>query len=139
MVQANLGITDGGIVTGYFLDGISTGILSIPSFYSTGYDTVDFFISSDYFINNATEKKIEKVIIDLQQNSGGLTYLAISTFKRFFYGINPWIGSRIRSHEMANILGQAYSEWWDSLEVGGDGVGGDDIFNELYQIFAGSE
>lgn len=134
IVQKDLEVIKGGIVTGYILDDISTGVLSIPSFYQTGDDTVEFFNAVDDFIATATQQNIKKVVIDLQQNSGGLTFLALSTFKRFFYAQEPYTGSRIRSHELANILGTTYSEWWDGVEVGEAGAE-----NELYQYFASSE
>ncbi|KAF2271383.1 uncharacterized protein EI97DRAFT_462876 [Westerdykella ornata] len=134
IVQDDLEITGGGVVTGYFLDDISTGVLSLPSFYATGNDTNSFFIAVDQFIGNATSLNISRIVIDLQQNSGGLQFLALSTFKRFFYGREPWTGSRIRSHELANILGRTYSEWWSSLETGDDGAE-----DPLYRYFASSE
>lgn len=132
--QNDLEITGDGIVTGYFLEDISTGVLSIPSFYQAGDDIDTFFEAVDAFINNATSLNMSKIVIDLQQNTGGLNLLAMSTFKRFFYELHPDTGSRMRAHNLANIIGKAYTEWWDSLEVGNEGA--EDI---LYQIFAGSE
>lgn len=132
--QIDLELIKGGVVTGYILEDISTGVLSIPSFYQTGNDTSNFFLAVDNFIGNATNQNISRIVIDLQQNSGGLTLLALSTFKRFFYGQDPWTGSRIRAHDQANILGSAFSSWWDGLETGEDGA-----LNPLYLYYASSE
>lgn len=134
-VQKDLGLFSGGVVSGYILDN-KTGILSIPSFTQQGNDTLNFFHVIDEFIGDATEKNISRVIIDLQQNYGGLTLLALSVFKRFFYSHEPWTGSRIRSHELANTLGEAYSSWWDGLETGDEGALDND---GNYRYFSSSE
>ncbi|KAF2741689.1 hypothetical protein M011DRAFT_491159 [Sporormia fimetaria CBS 119925] len=133
VVQPDLAVTGGGVVTGYFLDDISTGVLSLPSFFQVGNDTGTYFDTVDWFINNATNRSISRIIIDLQQNSGGLNLLAISTFKRFFYAMEPWTASRIRSHYLADVLGTAYTEWFDNLDPQSE----DD--NVWLNYFAGSE
>ncbi|KAJ4351873.1 uncharacterized protein N0V89_007217 [Didymosphaeria variabile] len=132
-VQKDLGRLTGGVVSGYFLDD-TTGVLSIPSFLQTGNDTLNFFRVIDDFLGDAQDKGISRVIIDLQQNYGGLNLLAVSVFKRFFYEQEPWTGSRIRTSEMANTLGESYSSWWDSLETGHDGA-----LDPNYQYFSSSE
>lgn len=108
-------LTTQGAVTGYIFKDISTGVLSIPTFdYDTdGYD--DFNEAVEYFIGNASST--EHVIIDLQGNLGGDLYLAFSTFRQFFLPSQPFTGSRIRSHPMANILGNSYSQWWQDAEL----------------------
>ncbi|KAF2026169.1 hypothetical protein EK21DRAFT_116064 [Setomelanomma holmii] len=45
-----------------------------------------------------------------------LVLLAMTTFQQFFPTIPPYTGSRIRSHQFADILGTAYTEWWQSLD-----------------------
>lgn len=120
IVQDDLERLKGGVVTGYFLDE-KTGVLSIPSFRQSGDGTSDFFDAVDNFIGNATSKNVSRIVIDLQQNYGGLELLALSVFKRFFYDQEPYTGSRIRNHAIANTLGETYSAWWDSLETGDEG------------------
>lgn len=132
VVQTDLAVTGGGVVTGYFLDDISTGVLSIPSFYQYDPNTEQFDLSIQYFIANATKNNISRVVIDLQQNTGGTVYLAFNTFKQFFYSIDPYAASRIRSHELANILGGAFSEWWKELENDLDGNDGANGINYNY-------
>jgi hypothetical protein len=134
VVQNDFSIVGSGAVSGYILEDISTGVLSIPTFYQDGWDVVYFFNAVEEFIGNATAKKIKRVVIDLQQNEGGLILLALTTFQQFFPTTTPDTGSRIRSHETADILGTAYSRWWQSLETRGDAAS-----EELYESFAASE
>lgn len=116
VVQNGLSITGAGAISGYILDDISTGVLSIPSFYQDGLSVLYFFNAIDEFIGNATEKNTKRVVIDLQQNSGGLVLLVMTTFQQFFPTLPPYTGSRIRSHHYADVLGTAYTEWWQSLD-----------------------
>jgi hypothetical protein len=134
VVQNDFSIVGSGAVSGYILGDISTGILSIPTFYQDGWDVFYFFNAVEEFIGNATAKKTKRVVIDLQQNEGGLILLALTTFQQFFPTTTPDTGSRIRSHETADILGTAYSRWWQSLETRGDAAS-----EELYESFAASE
>jgi hypothetical protein len=131
-------LTGGGVVTGYLLDDISTAVLSIPSFYQYGRNIQEFESTVMYFLGNATQKNASRIVIDLQTNAGGSVLLAYAIFKRFFYRIEPYAASRIRSHHLANFLGNAYSSWWKELEndLGGgqDGLNGD-----LYNFTAAEE
>jgi hypothetical protein len=136
VVQKDLTKPGRGIVTGYFLDDINTGVLSIPSFLQHDESIDDFETTIGTFIINATEKKISRVVIDLSQNTGGTVLLAISTFKQFFYGMQPYTASRIRSHEVANVLGGAFSEWWKELEAN---LGPEDSENRVNYEYAASE
>ncbi|ORY06404.1 hypothetical protein BCR34DRAFT_571405 [Clohesyomyces aquaticus] len=106
-------LNSSGVVTGYLLDDISTGVLSIPSFFQTDDDRLYFIDAVEGFVNLATEHNTSKVVIDLQQNRGGEILLALSVFKMFFPDLDPYTGSRIRSHELSDVLGNAYSTWWD--------------------------
>jgi hypothetical protein len=116
IVQPDLSLTGGGILTGYFLSDISTGVLSIPSFavYGNGSETFTPTVAS--FISAAAARKISRVIIDLQQNRGGDVSLAINTFKQFFPNIDIFGGSRRRSHHLENIVGETTTDWWDKLD-----------------------
>ncbi|KAH7064284.1 hypothetical protein BKA63DRAFT_608564 [Paraphoma chrysanthemicola] len=116
VVQNDFSITGAGAMSGYIFDDISTGILSIPSFYQDGLSVKYFFNAIDEFIGNATSRGTKRVVIDLQQNSGGLVLLAMTTFQQFFPTMPPYTGSRIRSHRFADILGTAYTQWWQSLD-----------------------
>jgi hypothetical protein len=130
--QPGLSVIKGGVVTGYFYEDISTGILSIPSFYSYNDNIDTFGVAVASFIGNATEKKISRVVIDLQTNTGGNVYLAYNVFKNFFYAMDPYAASRIRSHELADVLGNTYSTWWKELEGDLDGNEGANGVNYNY-------
>ncbi|KAH4891136.1 hypothetical protein HBI17_183340 [Parastagonospora nodorum] len=116
VVQNDFSIAGAGAMSGYIFDDVSTGILSIPSFYQDGLSVKYFFNAIDEFIGNATVRDTKRVVIDLQRNSGGLVLLAMTTFQQFFPTLPPYTGSRIRSHRFADILGTAYTEWWQSLD-----------------------
>lgn len=47
------------------------------------------------------------MVIDVQQNSGGKSLLAIAAFKHFFPNIDPYSGSRMRAHPAADKMGSA--------------------------------
>lgn len=114
--QFDLDVTGGGVVTGYFFEDISTGVLSIPTFQQYDPNIEEFNNAVSDFIGNATKNNISRVVIDLQTNSGGEVFLAYNTFKQFFYRTEPYAASRIRSHSLANTLGSSYSAWWRDLE-----------------------
>jgi hypothetical protein len=130
--QPGLSVVKGGVVTGYLYNDISTGVLSIPSFYSYNDNIDTFGTAVADFIGNATEKNISRVVIDLQTNTGGNVYLAYNVFKNFFYAMDPYAASRIRSHELADVLGNTYSTWWKELEGDLDGNEGANGVNYNY-------
>ena len=78
VVQPALG--DGGVITGYFLDESSTGVLSIPNFYPG--DVMAFSTTVGIFLQKSKAAGVQKIVIDLQQNPGGLKLLATDTFKQ---------------------------------------------------------
>ncbi|KAI9663679.1 MAG: hypothetical protein M1821_007169 [Bathelium mastoideum] len=114
--QQYLGSDTSGIITSYYLEDIKTAVLSIPSFteYGTGIDTFSSAVSD--FTNAASENNATKIIIDLQQNSGGQVSLAFDTFRQFFPHKTPYAGSRLRSHEMANAIGNTLTAYFQSLD-----------------------
>jgi hypothetical protein len=116
VVHNNFSITGAGSVSGYILMNSSISVLSIPSFYQSGQSVKYFNDALTEFIGNVSSSKAKRIVIDLQQNSGGLVLLAILTFQRFFPSAKPNTISRMRSHKSADILGTAYTEWWQSLD-----------------------
>lgn len=54
-------------------------------------------------------------MIDLQQNRGGTVELAFSTFRRFFPDVEPFAGSRRRNHYLGDVLGEAYTTYFETL------------------------
>jgi hypothetical protein len=94
-------------------------------------------LAIDRFIEESINRGKNRLVIDLQQNGGGSSTLAVDTFRRvgilsslqgghnanefkFFphKEVND-IGSRIRAHDVANELGQLIDEkfrQWDSSQ-----------------------
>lgn len=119
IAQPHLTVEGGGVVSGYFLNDTSTGVLSLPTFDQYDWNVGNFSATVAQFIDSAQAANLSRVIIDLQQNSGGNIELAFDTFKQFFPDIDPFAGSRRRSFELGNVLGAATTDYWDSLEVNG--------------------
>jgi hypothetical protein len=115
VAQYDLGLYHDGLVSGYFYEDISTGVLSIPSFDAVPDSIGNWSDAVAYFIGNASNAGLQKVVIDLERNYGGATLLAYLTFKLFFPELEPFGGSRRRSFDMANTIGSATTQWWDSL------------------------
>ncbi|KAF2468287.1 uncharacterized protein BDR25DRAFT_305255 [Lindgomyces ingoldianus] len=120
IAQSDLGVLGTGLVTGYFYNDISTGILSLPSFDIVPDSIGNYSDAVSSFIGNASQANLTRVIIDLQQNKGGATLLAYTIFKSFFPDQIPFAGSRRRSFDMANLIGSSTSNFWDSLDESND-------------------
>ncbi|KAK8119573.1 Peptidase S41 family protein ustP [Apiospora kogelbergensis] len=118
--QSDLLVSGGGVVTGYYLHELSTGVLSLPTFSQYGDYLRNFTQSVQEFVEGAARNNLSKIIIDLQQNSGGQVVLVMDTFLRFFPGREPFFGSRRRSHRLANIVGNATTSWWNTLNATSD-------------------
>lgn len=138
-IQANLSTGGlGGYVTGYLLDDISTGVLSIPSFDQYGDDVDNFFQAARDFVDNMTlpQNNVQKIIIDLQGNSGGNIFLALTTFYIFFPNLEQLTESRRRIHPLADVVGNATTQWWSELPSAVD-TGGDDTTQKF--LYAADE
>ncbi|KAH6638299.1 hypothetical protein C7974DRAFT_158490 [Boeremia exigua] len=115
IVQYDLGVYYTGLVSGYFYKDISTGVLSLPSFDGVPETLGNWTDTVSYFVRNISTAGVDRVVIDLQRNSGGTPLLAFTTFKEFFPDLFPFAGSRRRSFDVANVMGSATTEWWSSL------------------------
>ncbi|CCD42796.1 similar to peptidase S41 family protein [Botrytis cinerea T4] len=115
VAQEDLGTYGDGVVSGYFLNSTSVSVLSIPSFDVDGDAVFSFQQTISQFINQTQAAGLKKVVIDLQQNYGGQSLLAIDTFKQFFPNIDPFAGSRMRAHSSADVLGKTLTPYWDGL------------------------
>lgn len=107
----------GGFLTGYFLKNISTAVLSIPSFAMSGNDVLTFSDTVQNFINASHAAGMQKILIDLQQNLGGDTLLAIDTFKHFFPSNDTFRGSRLRAHPQADVIGNTFTAYYESNQT----------------------
>ncbi|KAL9118334.1 MAG: hypothetical protein Q9187_005121 [Circinaria calcarea] len=121
VIQPDLAISGavngGGFVTGYFLNDTSTAVLSIPSFQEYGDAIGTFSNAVREFLHRSREGGLAHVVIDLQQNSGGDTFLAIDTVQQFFPEKTPYGGSRSRAHATADTLGNTFTSYWNSLST----------------------
>ncbi|KAI9709404.1 MAG: hypothetical protein M1812_007681 [Candelaria pacifica] len=115
--QPNLYPFGGGFVTGYFLEEISTAVLSIPTFSMSENDTQTFSDTIGRFLNSSHAAGLKHILIDLQANSGGDTLLAVDTFKHFFPANDTFRGSRLRAHPMADVLGNTFTNYFTSNEA----------------------
>ncbi|KAF1959262.1 hypothetical protein CC80DRAFT_467721 [Byssothecium circinans] len=116
IVQYDLGIFHTGLVSGYFLDDISTGVLSLPSFDVLSSTIGNYSGTVTRFLKEASLQGMDNIVIDLQRNTGGVTLLAYTTFKSLFPELLPFAGSRRRSSPMGNVLGSAITEFWELLD-----------------------
>lgn len=112
--QPDLFPDGGGFVTGYFLKNISVAVLSIPTFQMSGNDTQTFSDTIGNFLTRAHEAGMTKVLIDLQQNLGGDTLLAIDTYKHFFPSNDTFRGSRLRAQPFADVIGNTATIYFDT-------------------------
>ncbi|MCJ1290184.1 hypothetical protein MMC34_001720 [Xylographa carneopallida] len=108
--EVDLGV--GGVLTGYILDDGVTGVLSIPNFDPA--NSTSFSATVGGFIQMCQTSGVKKIVIDLQQNYGGIRLLATDTFKRFFPSIDPFAGSRARAHPTADIIGNSYTDFYNA-------------------------
>ena len=113
ITQPDLSVEGGGVLTGYFLHDVSVAVLSVPTFEQSGDDIGNFSQIVADFIDGAKQAGLSKVVIDLQQNTGGTDELVFDMFHQFFPTMEPFAGSRRRSHELANILGSATTGYFD--------------------------
>lgn len=116
IIQPGLAVVEDGILSGYILKDVDAAVLSIPSFDQVGLAVGNFSNTVDYFLGNATKAKVSRIVIDLQQNTGGTVELVFSTFRRFFPDAPvPFAASRRRSHHLGDILGESYSTRYDDI------------------------
>lgn len=109
-------LTETGFITGYFLRDESLAVLSIPTFYAYGDAIQSFTNTVDSFITQAKAEGLTKVVIDLQQNEGGAVLLAYSVFKLFFPSIEPFAGSNMREHQLANLMGDVITRFYQAQD-----------------------
>ena len=108
--QPDLGA--GGVLTGYFLEDTSMAVLSIPSFNMDGRAVHTFSNTVGRFIKKSKAAGMTKLVIDLQQNAGGNSLLAVDAFKQFFPSIDPFGGSRLRDNSFTDALGNTFTQLW---------------------------
>ena len=98
-------------VTGYLLEEESIGVLCIPSFMAgTSSDSwLDFSETVQRFLTKCKNADIQKIVVDLQGNGGGISFLGLDLFKQFFPETEPYAGGRFRTHEAGRVLGDIFT------------------------------
>lgn len=102
---------------GYLLNTSATSVLSIPSFDMLGEALSTAQTTVNQFLNMSKSGKVEKLVIDLQQNTGGEVLLAFDIFKRLFPNIDPYGGSRMRAHKAADAMGSSLTGYYTGLPM----------------------
>ena len=117
VAQPNLGLDNGGVVTGYFLNDGITAVLSIPSFEVTGEAVMSFSTTVGDFISQAKAAGLTRIIVDLQRNTGGSDILAIDAFKQFFPSIDAFNGARLRANNFGDALGNTFTTYYNTQQM----------------------
>ena len=115
VAQPDLSVSGNGFLSGYYYYDSGIAVLSIPSFDASDNAIDTFTTTVSQFIAESKAGGLTKLVIDLQQNSGGQTFLAIDTFKQFFPDTQPYLGSRSRTSDYLNLTGEAVTDFWESL------------------------
>ncbi len=117
VAQPNLGLDNGGVVSGYFLNDGITAVLSIPSFEVTGEAVMSFSTTIGDFIRQTRAAGLTRIIIDLQRNFGGSDILAIDAFKQFFPSIDAFNGARLRANDFGDALGNTFTTYYTTQQI----------------------
>ena len=120
--QPSLYPDGGGFLTGYLLKDIATAVLSIPTFDMADDDVQTFSDTVQKFLNASHAAGMTKVLIDLQQNLGGDTLLAVDTFKHFFPANDTFRGSRLRAHPSADVIGNTFTTYYQTNQSANSSV-----------------
>lgn len=112
--QPDLGLDNGGVITGYFLNDGITAVLSIPSFEVTGEAAMSFSTTIGDFISQTKAAGLTRIIIDLQRNEGGSDLLATDAFKQFFPSVDPFNGARLRANDFGDALGNTFTTYYNT-------------------------
>ena len=110
--QPNLYPSGDGFLTNYFLNNISTAVLSIPTFDIQDDDIQTFSDTIQTFLDTAHTTGISKVLIDLQQNLGDNILLAVNTFKHFFPSNNTFRNSRLRAQPFTDVIDNTFTTFY---------------------------
>ncbi|KAI1338347.1 hypothetical protein F5Y15DRAFT_416991 [Xylariaceae sp. FL0016] len=146
IAQPDLGTYGGGFLSAYFLNSTSVSVLSIPSFDEFDAALNTFQATVDEFIKRSKQAGLQKVVIDLQGNTGGQVLLAFDTFRRFFPDIEPFAGSHLRAHHPTDVsstrlsaeTGANFTSWekfFGPVTAGDDRFTTTQRFNLTSQVF----
>ena len=80
----------------------------------SGDDVQTFSDTIQKFLNASHAAGMKTVLIDLQQNLGGDTLIAVDTFKHFFPSNDTFRGSRLRAHATADVIGNTFTTYYET-------------------------
>ena len=115
--QPDLYPDGGGFLTGYFLKDISTGVLSIPALPEDETDIQTFSDTIQKFLDASHDAGMKRILVDLQRNDGGPSLLAVDAYNHFFPDANIFLGTRLRAHPQADVIGNTLTQYFDENEV----------------------
>jgi hypothetical protein len=104
-------------VVGYYPDedGLEdVAVLGVPTFETAGDNLpqstyVDFAATAEWFVQNATRDGKKKIIIDLQNNGGGVVESGFALLSVFFPNETIYSGTRFRAHDAMNFIGTFFN------------------------------
>ncbi|PLN86152.1 hypothetical protein BDW42DRAFT_182662 [Aspergillus taichungensis] len=102
-----------GIVAGYIIEnprGQALGVLKIFSFFPEGTPDTKIQNVVKKFVAEAKKQGVDKLILDLRENSGGSVELLLDVFMQLFPALTPFSAQRYRAQEGYTLIGEAYEE-----------------------------
>jgi hypothetical protein len=120
-------------IVGYYPDDAGledVAVLGVPTFETAGSDLPDdvlynFAVTAEWFVQNATQKDgKKKIIIDVQNNGGGVVVSGFALLSVFFPNETIYSGTRFRAHEAMDFIGTIfnYGNNSDNSDVSGSGL-----------------
>ncbi|KAE8548931.1 hypothetical protein EYB25_009314 [Talaromyces marneffei] len=105
-------------IVGYYPDDAGledVAVLGVPTFETSGSNLPDdvlynFAITAEWFVQNATQKDgKKKIIIDMQNNGGGVVVSGYALLSVFFPNETIYSGTRFRAHEAMDFIGTIFN------------------------------
>lgn len=120
-------------IVGYYPDDYGledVAVLGVPTFETAGSDLPDdvlynFAVTAEWFVQNATQKDgKKKIIIDVQNNGGGVVVSGFALLSVFFPNETIYSGTRFRAHEAMDFIGTIfnYGNNSNNSEASGSGL-----------------
>ena len=112
-------VSPGAYVSGYFLQDVNdTAVLVMPTFSPGSYSNqLGFQAAVRNFLQACQTHNKERLIIDIRQNVGGSVNLVYDAFGQLFPNQKPYSGTRIRTFDAANIVGEVLSNLPSNAEA----------------------
>lgn len=105
-------------IVGYYPDDYGledVAVLGVPTFETSGSGLPDdvlynFAVTAEWFVQNATQNDgKKKIIIDVQNNGGGVVVSGYALLSVFFPNETIYSGTRFRAHEAMDFIGTIFN------------------------------